>query len=93
MITAKEAKKQSVFNSALQGELEKIEGAIQKAIDEGKFRCRYAKWSTYTKEEETMILEELRSHGFKAEYDRNEQPGCPCDQMDPYSYLKISWED
>lgn len=93
MITAKEANKQSVFNSTLKEEMGKIEAAITKAIAEGKFWCQHSKWGTYTKEEEMLILEKLRELGFEAEYDRNEQPGCPCDQFDPYSYLKISWED
>lgn len=93
MITAKEAKKQSIFNSTLVKEMGSIEIAIATAVKAGKFHCQHSKWGTYTKEEETLILEKLRELGFKAEYNRNEQPGCPCDQMDPYSYLKISWED
>lgn len=93
MITAKEAKKQSVFNSTLKEEMEKIYKNMNESIALGKLSCQYAKWGAYTKDEEALILEKLRSLGYKAEYNRNEQFGCPCDQMDPYSYLKISWEE
>lgn len=93
MITAKEAKKQSVFNSTLKKEMDAIENDIAAAVKVGKFHCLHSKWGTYTKEEEVLILEKLRELGFKVEYDRSGHPGCSCDQMDPYSYLKISWED
>lgn len=94
MITAREAKKQSLFNSTLKEEINGIGIAIAAAIKEGKFECTYSKYGQYTKQEETMILEELRSCGFKVEYDRNEMPaGCRSDQWGPYSYLKISWEE
>ena len=93
MITAKEAKKQAIFNSTLKEELGKIDKTINEAVAAGKFYCQYAKWGEFTADEERLILEKLDILGYKAEYNRNYQPGCPCDQMDPYSYLKISWED
>lgn len=95
MITAREARDKTKYNSTIL-ELEKeIEKEIQKAIDNGKYSCLIdikTDTSDYIRD---VIRNKLIELGYLCDVPIYESMpyGCPSDQWRYYDTIHISWEE
>lgn len=94
MITAREARDKTKYNSLILDLEKKIEKGIQKAIDEGKYECIIdidTGTPDYVRDE---IKKELDKLGYKHKIPAYEPMpyGCPSEQWRYYDKIIINWE-
>lgn len=92
MINACEAKRKTLINCKCKDVMNMIEKSIKETIKAGFYNT-----SIPLDEPDKKIIdalcEELMNLGYKVDYEPATPlpPGCPADQWDFYSYLKIDW--
>lgn len=93
MINAHEAKRKTLINCECKDIMNKIEQSIKKSIKVGFYDVSIPLGDTLDKEIIDTLREELTSLGYKVDYEPAMPlpPGCPADQWDFHSYLKIDW--
>lgn len=93
MIDANEAKRRTLINCELKDLMNRIEGHIEKSIKDGNYRTCITLTKSLNKEFVSALYEEFTNLGYKITYEPAKQipAGCPSDQWDFNSYLKIDW--
>lgn len=93
MINAKDAKRKTIIKCELVELMDEIEQGVEKAIEYGFYNTSIALGGSLNKNLVDALCKELTDLGYKVEY-IPEKPlpyGCPSDQWDFNSYLKIDW--
>lgn len=92
MINAHEAKRKTLINRECEDIMNEIEKGINESIKAGFYDTSIS-LNEPDKELIDALREELTNLGYKVSYEPAIPlpPGCPADQWDFYSYLKIDW--
>lgn len=94
MITAKEARNKVLLQTKLKERMDRIEKSINTAIRDNRMWSSIMYNSDLPDEELIPIKEELEKLGYSVTYTPSKPLplGCPADQWDFGSYLKVSWD-
>mgnify|MGYP000053442412 FL=1 len=93
MINAKDAKQKTIIKCELVDLMDTIEQRVEETIEYGFYNTSIALGGSLNKNLVDALCKELTDLGYKVEY-IPEKPlpyGCPSDQWDFNSYLKIDW--
>ena len=93
MINAKEAKRKTLLNTKLKSHMKDIEKSVEKAIELGWYDTSVSFTDNLDPCLVDALIKELESLGYTAKYEPSKPlpSGCPSDQWNYSSYLKISW--
>lgn len=90
MITAKEAWKQTKYRHEYEELLTLTEQSINRAIEDGRYKCEISIHNTRDNTAMDMLVEELKRNGYEVTISEHKDIGDP----EPYFYsLNVSWED
>nr|DAF83607.1 MAG TPA: hypothetical protein [Caudoviricetes sp.] len=92
MINAYEAKRKTIINCKCKDVMNEIEKSIEEAIKAGFYDASIS-LDESDKKLINALREELTNLGYKVDYYPAAPlpPGCPADQWDFHSHLRISW--